>query len=410
MRLLLCCENYPPSVGGVQEVMRQVAERLAARGHAVTVATGQHPRRPQSARLAGVQVESFAVSGDLVRGLVGEVERYREAVLSGRHDAVLIKAAQQWTFDALVPVLDRIPGRKVFIPCGFSALHEPRFRAYYAGMAKWLGAFDDLVFYSATYRDIEFARRAGLRSLHVLPNGVDEREFRDADAGGLRAELGLEPDGPLLLSVGARIPAKGHWEVLRAFDRAALPAPSTLVINGNDPAPAGTGMLRKLAARARARRVPLSWCARAVNRRHRGRKRVLVVDLPRADLVRAFRAADLFVFASQVEYSPLVLFEAAAAGTPFLTSPVGNAREIAEWTSGGVVYEAGTDSRGRVRVDPRHLAQRLEACFAAPDALRRRGAAARERVLTGGYTWDAIVPRYEAILRGDAAAARSVGP
>ena len=31
-RLLLCCENYAPSVGGVQEVMRQLAERLSIPG------------------------------------------------------------------------------------------------------------------------------------------------------------------------------------------------------------------------------------------------------------------------------------------------------------------------------------------------------------------------------------------
>jgi Nucleoside-diphosphate-sugar epimerases len=36
-------------------------------------------------------------------------------------------------------------------------------------------------------------------------------------------------------------------------------------------------------------------------------------NLPRPSLVQAFMAADLFVFASNVEYSPLVLFESAAS-------------------------------------------------------------------------------------------------
>jgi L-malate glycosyltransferase len=45
MNILLCCEFYAPSVGGVQEVMRQLAERLAARGHSVTVATTSIPER-----------------------------------------------------------------------------------------------------------------------------------------------------------------------------------------------------------------------------------------------------------------------------------------------------------------------------------------------------------------------------
>lgn len=41
MRLLFACELYHPSVGGVQEVLRQVAMRLVERGHEVTVATSR---------------------------------------------------------------------------------------------------------------------------------------------------------------------------------------------------------------------------------------------------------------------------------------------------------------------------------------------------------------------------------
>ncbi len=43
LKLLLCCEFYHPSRGGVQEVMRQLAERFAAAGHDVTVATTAMP-------------------------------------------------------------------------------------------------------------------------------------------------------------------------------------------------------------------------------------------------------------------------------------------------------------------------------------------------------------------------------
>ena len=36
MQFLFCCEFYYPSIGGVQEVMRQIAERMVLRGHQVT--------------------------------------------------------------------------------------------------------------------------------------------------------------------------------------------------------------------------------------------------------------------------------------------------------------------------------------------------------------------------------------
>src|ERR1700731_765564 len=121
MRLLFCCELYHPSRGGVQEVMRQVAERLAAAGHDTTVVTSYLPERDFSSYNGG-GVKAFEVAGNAVVGMRGEVDRYRDFVLNFDADAILIKAAQQWTFDALWPILDQIEARKVFIPCGFSGL------------------------------------------------------------------------------------------------------------------------------------------------------------------------------------------------------------------------------------------------------------------------------------------------
>ena len=36
-------------------------------------------------------------------------------------------AAQQWTTDALLPLLDCIPYRKMLAPRGFSGLHDPAY-------------------------------------------------------------------------------------------------------------------------------------------------------------------------------------------------------------------------------------------------------------------------------------------
>jgi hypothetical protein len=130
MKFLFCCEFYYPSIGGVQEVMKQIAERLVARGHEVTVATTALPNRDFTS-LNGVQIAEFAVSGNLVRGMHGEIDRYRQFVKTFECDAILIKAAQQWTFDALWSDLAEISARKVFIPCGFSGLYESRYQAYF---------------------------------------------------------------------------------------------------------------------------------------------------------------------------------------------------------------------------------------------------------------------------------------
>jgi glycosyltransferase involved in cell wall biosynthesis len=116
-------------------------------------------------------------------------------------------------------------------------------------------------------------------------------------------------------------------------------------------------------------------------------------------IVQAFLAADLFVFASNIEYSPLVLFEAAAAGTPFITVPVGNSAEIVQWTGGGVLCPAPVDATGFTRVDPAALARSIEAVMRDAPLRRRLGEAGR-RSFREKFCWRLIAKSYEEILKG----------
>ena len=141
MKILFCCEFYAPSVGGIQEVMRQVAERLVCRGHDVTVATSYLPTRTFK-ELNRVRIVEFDVSGNFVQGIEGEVAQYRQFVSTGDFDVVLINMAQQWTLDALIPVLPEIPSRKVLIPCWFSCFYEPSYAGYFYQLSNILRQFD----------------------------------------------------------------------------------------------------------------------------------------------------------------------------------------------------------------------------------------------------------------------------
>ena len=127
-------------------------------------------------------------------------------------------------------------------------------------------------------------------------------------------------------------------------------------------------------------------------------KRAIIVDLRRDELVQAYLNSDLFVFASNVEYSPLVLFEAAAAGLPFLSVPVGNAEEIARWTGAGEICPAPRDALGYTRVDPVALAKHMEALASNPKRLSVLGDAGRRNWLER-FTWDKITGRYEALFQ-----------
>lgn len=494
MRLLFCCEFYYPSVGGVQEVMRQIAERMVARGHDVTVATSRLPNRDFSDH-NGVKIVEFGVAGNNVRGIDGEVERYTAFVESFVCDAILIKAAQQWTFDALWPVLDNIQARKVFIPCGFSGLHEPAYTGYFEKLPDILRKFDHLIFYAENYRDVDFTRHHQIEQFSILANGASEIEFGVAQDPGFRDKHGIPRDSAVLLTVGSMTGVKGHRELLEAFVRLKTTRRHvTFIMNGNpppkpvvtlsrnkpgqstastataivqDPAPtrpglrercvriyreeglkgiwdrinlrlgltrrlnaivytwrtAGgilrtegwlgirlrlmqrigprlerSGLIQWMPASFKAFQNPMSfWIAEA--KKNPQHKLLVIADYPRDELVQAYMAADLFVFASNIEYSPLVLFESAAAGTAFLSVPVGNAEEIARWTGAGLICPADKDSRGYTRAVPEVLAREIASAIENPARLEALGAAGHA-AWKARYTWDYITGQYEAILQG----------
>ncbi|MBL0923389.1 MAG: glycosyltransferase family 4 protein [Sphingomonadaceae bacterium] len=402
--ILLCCEQYPPSIGGVQEVMRQIAERLAKMGHVITVATSRHPNRPRDAVVNGVRVVSFDVSGNAVKGLAGDIKPYQDFLRVSDFDIILIKAAQQWTFDGCVDILDELRARKTFIPCGFSALHHPDYASYYTAMPDWLRKFDALIFYSDTYQDIEFARRHGLKNLHVIPNGVDEREFFAEDASNEGDRLGVSGDSLLLLSVGTLIVAKGHWEVVKAYRRASIERSSELIINGNRPkVPVSRIILRSIRDAAKGY-WPLSLTiqiANAIFSLTGEQKRIRLVDLPRHELVSLYKGADLFLFASHLEYSPLVLFEAAAAGVPFISTDVGNAREIAGWTDGGIVITQQTDVSATGTTLAYAFVAAIERRCNELCGVRRSLSETQLRYTNAGLTWHHLAKRYWRVINGE---------
>jgi L-malate glycosyltransferase len=383
MKILHTVEFYSPSVGGAQEVVRRVSGSLARRGHEVVVATTRDPRRLAQS-LNGVRIEEFDISGNAVRGLVGEVDRYRRFVIDGDWDVVMTYAAQQWTMDALLPVVEDIRAARVLAPCGFSALRDPAYAGYFAELRTALHRYDHLIFHSNTYQDVEFARTAGVERFSVIPNAAEPAEFDAADGDGFRKRHRIRTDTPLLLTVGSHSGIKGHALVLETVRQARLRR-AALVLVGNTVH--GRGCLWN--CRFRALRLRFA---------SRNGKRAILLDPPRSDVAAAYRAADLFLLGSEIECSPLVLFEAMAAATPFVTVDCGNAAEIAEWGAAGAVVPSMRRPDGRVVGDAGEMARAVEHLLADREARTRMAEAGREAVRKR-FNWNSIAAAYERVYR-----------
>jgi glycosyltransferase involved in cell wall biosynthesis len=423
MRILFCCEFYAPSVGGVQEVMRQVAERLVEKGHDVTVATSKLPNRHFDS-LNGVEIKEFAVSGNLVRGIFGDENKYREYIVNGDFDVVMIKAAQQWTFDALWPVLDQIKIPKVFIPCGFSGLMEPAYTNYFSRIPEILRKFDHLIFYASDYRDINFTKQHGITNFSIIPNGASEKEFNAIVDTTFRSRNGIPTDAFVFLTVGSFTGLKGHLELAHAFKQMALTKGknAVLILNGNDCLRLDDSLfslpkklisllrtygiyytarhtlkslLRRIGIRV-GKSTGVKEFASSINQKERDKK-VLVTNFPRQELIQAYMASDMFVFASNIEYSPLVLFESAAAGIPFLSVKVGNAEEIAKWTQSGEICPSEKDDRGYTRVAPEVLAEKMTDMMGRGAELKVMGDRGKQS-WSDSFTWLKISEQYEQVF------------
>ena len=337
MKILHTVEFYYPSVGGAQEVVRQLSEHMVRLGHDVTVATTALPTRDSRVH-NGVEIAEFAISGNRVRGIEGEADEYRRFLRRGGFDVTMNYAAQQWATDLFFDEIDHVDARKVLVPCGYSALYDPAYAAYFAEMPALLAKYDATVYMAERYRDIDFARGHGLRNIHIIPNGADENEFGESlsadDRAALRRAFGVH--GLMIMTVANYTGEKGHSELLRVLMQ--LPIEATLVSAGSTTPGLGCFDAFKEAEERinRSRRLP--------------RKSVVMIDGRDRELVcNMLKCADLFVFLSNIEASPLVLYEAAAAGVPFVASDAGNSREIATWTGGGVIVKSRARPNGRVQ-------------------------------------------------------------
>lgn len=428
MKILHTVESYLPARHGMSEVVRQISERLAARGHDVTVATGVHASRKED-EINGVKVVSFPLSGKSAIHVFGNTKCYEQFLLDSSFDVITNFAAQQWATDIMLPILDKISAKKVFVPTGFSALGDPAFKNYFKQMKSCVSEYDACVFLSDDYRDINFCRAAGVTKLAIIPNGAAADEFDAPPEASLRHKLGV-PDGTgLVLHVSGYLSAaKGQIEAIRIFSKSRLKNAVLLLVCPEfrrgwtaelTPRNLARGLWWLLRGKGLRGFAP-SWQIAAGIAFYRRRNEqagrfIRRVSLDRNETVSVFKKADLMLFPSWIECSPLVLFEAAAAGIPFLVTDVGNAREIISWTGGGELLPGKrlSDREGSVVADAAAGAKVLDSLWFDP-ARREKMATSARSAWKHRFTWEKNAERYEelysTLLAGESIAGRFPAP
>lgn len=390
MKILHTVEFYNPSIGGAQEVVKQLSEHLVSLGHNVTVATTKLPNRKFKI-LKGVKIKEFNISGNKVRGFTGEINKYKTFLKKSKFDIVMNYAAQQWATDLFFEVIDNVSAQKVLVPCGFSGLYDPNYKTYFKELPETLKKYDASVYLSNDYRDINFAREHKINNKIIISNGADEQEFskiNKQDAIFFRKKHNIKEDELLFLNVSTHTGVKGHKEAIKAFQKANI-SNATLVFIGNI--------------------NPHSGCYKNCRKSEfiqnkiysifsKDNKKIKVISISRKETISAYHAADIFLFLSNIECSPLVLFEAAAAGKPFISSNCGNAEEIAKWTKSGIIAKSIQNEKGFTKIDINDSAKKIEK-LANNKKLRIRLGASGRKAWKKRFTWEKITKDYENLYR-----------
>lgn len=379
MKILHTVESYYPSICGMAEAVGQISERLAKLGHEVTVVTSKSSERKGRKIINGVHLIEFDISGNESFGIKGEAEKYQDFLIKSPFDIITNFAAQQWATDLMFPLLMQIKAKKVFVPTGFSGLYLPFYHNYFNKMKERMKLYDMNVFLSENYRDINFARKNNIENIKVIPNGASKEEFTNKTTINIRKVLNIPNDHFLVLNVGSHTSLKGHLEAIRIFTKAKMKKATLLIVGKHSKIIGGC--------------YPQCQLLKFLSS-----KNILIKDLTRVQTVAAFKTADIFLFTSRVECSPLVLFESMAAKTPFLTTDVGNTKEIIEWTKGGRLLPTRINRLGYSRAQVTQSAKILEDCYRNRSQLSLMGKLGYKAWLKK-FTWEKIAKEYESLYK-----------
>jgi glycosyltransferase involved in cell wall biosynthesis len=404
LRIVHVAPSYTPIVGGDAHLLCAVSERLATRGHSVTVLTfdarsyrdlrGNGAGLAREEQLNGVRVLRVAPTNRAHRALhwwrdqpggwrtsasfLGD-DLWPLMMPSGlsllptlaqlRADVV---TSVNWNFGAAFWVCRRRQLRRaprVAVPILHIELdwaRNPLFPRMLRNCAATIVCTD-------AERDFVVAR--GARATAVAGAGVDLARFDKPDGARIRARYNLG-DRPVVGFVGRQEKEKGVLTLLEAMHWVWEHRPDAALL---------------LAGQSAHRNVAVTDALNALPP-HARERIVMVDDFANADAPSILDACDLLALPSVEESFGIVMVEAWACGKPVIGADIAATR---------CIIEPGVDGFTVPPYDARALADRILDLLSNPTKRRQFGARGRLKVLAR-YTWDRVTDVWEEALRGAA--------
>jgi 1,2-diacylglycerol 3-alpha-glucosyltransferase len=378
MRVGLFTNNYLPFRGGVTTAVETLREGLAARGHGVWVfAPGPpHPRDDAAIvhrypSIAAPTYPGFSLAVPVSPRLARRARKIGFDIVHAQHPFLLGPAARRLARRSGIPLVftyhTRYEKYAHYVP-----LPERVVAALAIRLSGRFAASADLVVAPSAHI-AETLRGRGVRTrVEVIPTGIPVDRFRPGDQRAARRRLAWPAGVPVCLYVGRLDREKSVDRLIDAFEIIVGALPDAwLVLVGQ-----GT---HETALRARAAGSPV-----------RGRVR-FHGGVNREALPPFYRAADLFLFASETETQGLVLAEAHACGLPAVAVRASGVEEVVRDGETGLLTKSL----------PEDLAEATIALLLDDerrDAMARAARQAAESSFSAARQVDAVVAQYGRLI------------
>ncbi len=303
MRIVMMTNTYTPHVGGVARSVSSFSEAYRARGHDVLVVApefeGAPAAEPGVIRMAAIQRfngSDFSVVLPASSAVENRLARFRPEIIHSHHPFLIggtaLRLAARYECPLVFTHHTLYERYTHYVPGDSEAMK----RFVIELSTRYANLCDQVFAPSSTLADM--LRRRGVSTpVDVVPTGIRGADFASGDGGRFRRELGIPANAAVVGHVGRLAPEKnlGFLAAAVAVLMRAREDVHFLVV-GDGPS---AGDVRRACERAGV-----------ADRLHLAGKRVP------PELGDAYRAMDLFAFASTSETQGLVVAEAMTAGVP----------------------------------------------------------------------------------------------
>jgi glycogen(starch) synthase len=379
MNIAIFASQFYPHIGGVEELMRQLAREQLRRGDRPLIVSGHWPNTlPAEEKFEGLSIRryGFCLPGPNLRQMLsfllhrpGTVSKICHDLRTHKTDLIHIQCVGPNAYYALlakrrlkIPLVVTLQGELTMDATGFYGHPASYGERLLPMVLKEADAITACSQHTLTEAEKFFGSNFGKRG-HVIHNGVRTEEFLNATS--------YIHTRPYILGIGRFVPQKGFDVLLRAF--------AMTVRGGNethDLLLAGDGYERDDLERLSGE-LGISSRVRFLG------------NVPHADAIHLFAGCSFCVLPSRShEGLPVVSLEAMAAGKAVIASHVGG------------ISEAVVDGRTGMLVPPEDASALSEAMTRLLSDVKLRERLGEEGcVRVQGFSWPIIAEQYASVYK-----------